>query len=115
MQRPFRVLLLLALLCAALAACGGGTGTTTATPTAKGTSTTSFGMPSTSFQLSGLVKNSGMFALSDLQAFPNRGGNTIVQVSVSPVACLSMIVRMYCPHGSKSHRLCECATTWRSQ
>lgn len=70
MRKSLAILLLLVICSASLVACSGSQSTTT-TPTAATTATsTTFGHPSTSFQLTGLVSHAGTFTLADLEAFP---------------------------------------------
>jgi DMSO/TMAO reductase YedYZ molybdopterin-dependent catalytic subunit len=70
MRKSLAILLLLVICSASFVACSGSQSTTT-TPTAATTATsTTFGHPSTSFQLTGLVSHPGTFTLADLQAFP---------------------------------------------
>lgn len=70
MRKSLAILLLLVIYSASFVACSGSQSTTT-TPTAATTATsTTFGHPSTSFQLTGLVSHAGTFTLADLEAFP---------------------------------------------
>ncbi len=70
MRKSLAILLLLVICSASFVACSGSQSTTT-TPTAATTATsTTFGHPSTSFQLTGLVSHAGTFTLADLEAFP---------------------------------------------
>ncbi len=70
MRKSLAILLLLVICSAPFVACSGSQSTTT-TPTAATTATSStFGHPSTSFQLTGLVSHAGTFTLADLEAFP---------------------------------------------
>jgi serine/threonine protein kinase len=57
----------------------------TATPTAA--TTTAFGHPSTSFQLTGLVSHPGTFNLADLQAFPK----VTVTINAHPIGAQSRL------------------------
>jgi DMSO/TMAO reductase YedYZ molybdopterin-dependent catalytic subunit len=70
MRKSLAILLLLVICSASFVACSGSQSTTT-TPAAATTATsTTFGHPSTSIQLTGLVSHAGTFTLADLQAFP---------------------------------------------
>lgn len=70
MRKSLAILLLLVICSASFVACSGSQSTTT-TPTAATTATsTTFGRPSTSFHLTGLLSHPGTFTLADLQAFP---------------------------------------------
>jgi DMSO/TMAO reductase YedYZ molybdopterin-dependent catalytic subunit len=68
MRKSLAILLLLIICSTAFVACSGSQSTTTK-PTITATSTT-FGRPSTSFQLTGLVSHPGTFTFANLQAFP---------------------------------------------
>lgn len=70
MRKSLPILLLLVICSASFVGCSDSQSTTT-TPTAAITATPStFGRPSTSLQLTGLVSHPGTFTLADLQAFP---------------------------------------------
>ena len=84
MRRSLFILLLLVISASAVVACGGIQSTTT-TPTAVSTATTTFGHPSTSFQLTGLVSHPATFTLADLQAFPE----VTVTVTAQPIGAHS--------------------------
>lgn len=83
MRRNLSILLLIG--CTLLIACSSSQSSTT-TPTATTVATKSHAsVPSTSFQLKGLVSHTGTFALADLQAFPK----VTVMISAQPLGAHS--------------------------
>ena len=70
MRRSLFILLVVVLCGSALVACGGSQSSTTVPTTTATATTATFGRPSTSFQLTGLVSHPHTFTLPDLQALP---------------------------------------------
>ena len=83
MKPALRTLLLLLLICTLVAACGGATAPSAQASQGAGTATpaTKTSSPSTSFQLSGLVKQPATVTLSNLQRF----SKVTVLVNVKPL------------------------------
>ena len=79
MKAPLHLFFPLLLLCLLGTGCASTTTTTPTMPTA--TAPTSFGVPSTSLQLGGLVQHPGTLKLADLQALPL----ITVSVNVKPI------------------------------